>query len=141
MRVDVLVWILHGLVVWVVVRMLGGLAVSSGAQSLWGLAGAVTVAVLASTLVTAWLTRTHRTATRRLLWRLLPVPLAGGAWTGAVVLGNGGRAAQVGVAGGSWLLGGGLALLVLGLVADRAQRRRSDLTSTFGRSREEQIRW
>ena len=128
MRADALVWAVHAVVVWILVRTVASLAVSVGAQSLWALAAAACVTVVVATLLTAWLTRTVRAPARRHLVRLLPVPMAGAAWTATSVLLHGAGVAQVVVAAGAWALGG-----VLAVLAVRAgQRARAPEDGAFG---------
>lgn len=132
MRTDLLLALLHALVLWVVLRLLAGLAVSAGAQSLWGLAGAVAGAVLVSTLLLAWLTGTARLGTGRRVRRLLPAPLVGAAVTVATASLNGATAAQALVGGLAWVSGAVGALLVLVLLAQRPGRAAGETSSTFG---------
>lgn len=124
MRADVLVWAVHALVTWILVRMVASLAVSVGAQSLWALAAAACVTLAVATLLSAWLTRTLRLPSRRHLVRLLPVPVAGALWTGASVLRHGGDPAQLLVAGGAWV--GGAVLAVLAIRLTQRARPRDD---------------
>lgn len=115
MRADLLVWGVHALITWVLVRMLASLAVSSGAQSLWALATALVVVVAVSGLLTAWLTRSRGLRAAALARRLLPAPVVGALLTGVTVVLNGGSPAQTAVASAAWILGTGLAIAVLAL--------------------------
>lgn len=114
MRADLLVWGIHALISWVLVRMLASLAVSSGAQSLWALATALVVAVAASGSLTAWLTRSRGLRASRLARRLLPAPVVGAAITAITVVLNGGSPAQITVATLAWIVGGALGVAVPG---------------------------
>lgn len=131
MRADVLVWIVQAAITWTLVRGVASLAVSAGAQSLWALAAAVAATVAVAALVTAWLTRTARASAQRRAVRLLPIPLAGAAWTTASVLGHGGTAAQTSVSAGAWVVGGLVALLALQL-SGRSRPRDDGAFTRFG---------
>lgn len=140
MRTDLLFALLHALVLWVVLRLLAGLAVSAGAQSLWGLAGAVAGAVLVSSLLLAWFTGTARLGAGRRVRRLLPAPLVGAAVTVATASLNGATVAQAVVGGLAWVSGAVGALLVLVLLAQRLGRAGSEMSSTLGWSGTEPVR-
>lgn len=115
MRLDLLITAFHALILWVMVRGLSSLAISSGAQNLWALAGSVAVAVLASTAVAAWLSGTAAQPGARQIRRLLPAPTLGAVVTGLLVSANGGSSAQILVSSFAWLLGATIALVGLSL--------------------------
>lgn len=112
MRADLLVWGVHAVITWVLVRMLASLAVSSGAQSLWALASALVVAVTTSGILTTWLTRSHGLPRARLARRLLPAPVAGAVLTAVVVVLNGASPAQTTVASLAWVVGAALGISI-----------------------------
>ena len=127
---DPLFWAGHALVLWITLRMLTSLAVSSGAQSLWALATALAATIVLSTVLLATLTRSTRLAAGRLALRLLPAPTVGAVLAGVTAGLNGASWQQVAVAGGAWVTGGLLA--VLALLALGRRRTQTQGMSGFG---------
>lgn len=123
-------YLLHALIVWIMMRGLVSLAITSGTQSLWAIAAATATTIAVSAAITAWLTRTHRSDLATALRLLLPVPLLGGIWAGLSAWTHHASGQQVAVAAGAWIVGGLLGAVLVQLVW-RKRRRRPEMRTSF----------
>lgn len=122
MRRDVLTAVLHGAVLWALGRLLAATILSSGAQDVLAVAAATTGTAAAATLATAWVSRSLDASPGRLVRRFLPVPLLVAGLTAYLLLTRDASAVQVFLGTLPWLLGPGLALVVLMAVGRRRPR-------------------
>ncbi|MFX0537464.1 hypothetical protein ACQBAT_00480 [Ornithinimicrobium sp. Y1847] len=128
---EFLTYALHALIVWVVMRGLVALALSSGSQDLWALAAATTTAVALAGLATAWLTRTARKSVAVVTRRLMPVPLAGGALAAWAAGNYASTTAQIAVAAAAWILGGIASVVLVHLVWRKRRHTETGMRPTF----------
>lgn len=121
----------HAVVLWVMVRGLVGLAISSGTQSLWALAAATAAVVLLAGVVTALLTRGLQEPLPVLARRLLPVPLLAGVWTAVSASSHDATGTQTAVAAGGWAVGAVLSLVLVRALGRRKHSRQREMRSSF----------